>query len=343
MLHMIPIQTYKSPFTLVWEITDCCNLTCSHCRASAVRSRVNTNEEIENKIISNILENDIFVVNISGGEPLVHPGCISIIRKLTSCGVFVGLSTNGMLFPRYAEELKEAKLGFIQISLDGSEEKHNRFRNSNQAFGKAVEALRLAKKMGFRVQLNCVENKYNLEDIEFIYRFAQEEEIEMHVRRYVPTGYGKDNLDLMPGQREHFRLMKQLQAMKDDSKVKISIESPLVHFVADEKEDNLIGCSAGVTQIGIDKHGNVFPCIFFREKVGNILESGLESIWLHSEKLNKIRNRDYAHCQDCSAKIYCGGCQACAEKLYGSDPLCPVTHRADEQEIRKIKLAMNEL
>lgn len=325
MFRMEKITTYKSPFCLVWEITDTCNLKCSHCRASAKKSsEFIPNPKLEERIIDEIIKNDILVVNISGGEPLLHPDCVSFVKKLSDEGVHVGLSTNGILFPKYAKALKEANLGFVQISLDGSEQVHNKFRNSNSAFKKAVEALRLAKKMGFRVQLNCVENIYNIDDLQFIYNFANEEDIEMHVRRFVPSGYGKDNEDLIPKEDAHFKTLKILNDMQKNSKVRVSIEAPLIHFLSKESLNNHIGCGAGITQLGIDQNGNMYPCIFNRILVGNIMKEDLESIWNYSDILLKIRNREFEKCKDCSAKIYCGGCQACAENPFEADPLCPL-------------------
>ncbi|WP_242939278.1 radical SAM/SPASM domain-containing protein [Tepidibacter thalassicus] len=341
---MLDIKTYKSPFCVVWEITDSCNLKCSHCRTSAVDPNSHIgNPENEDKIIDILIKNDILVVNISGGEPLLNPRCTEIVKKLTQKGIYVGLSTNGILFPKYAQQLKDANLGYVQISLDGPEEVHNKFRNSTNAYQKAIDALKIAKKMGFRVQLNCVANVYNIDYLQHVYDFANTEDIEMHVRRFVPSGYGKDNIDLIPDYNDHFRMLKVLNNMQKDSKVRVSIEAPLIHFLEDSNVSNLIGCGAGITQLGIDKDGNAYPCIFFRKNLGNILESGFEDIWFNSNVLKKMRNRDFEKCKDCHAKVTCGGCQACSEYPFGEDPLCPLeVGKVSEQDIEKMKVCICE-
>lgn len=322
---MLEIKTYKSPFCIVWEITDNCNLKCSHCRTSAIDVTKQIGDiKKEEKIIKTMIENDIFVVNISGGEPLLHPRCVEIIKKLSSAGIHVGLSTNGILFPKYAEKLKQANLGFLQISLDGPEEIHNKFRNNPFAYQKAIKALKLAKKMDFKVQLNCVANVYNIDYLQHVYDFSNQEGIEMHVRRFVPSGYGKENKELIPNYESHFKMLKILNRMQKKSATKISIEAPLSHFIKEEKTSNFIGCSAGVTQLGVDKEGNAYPCIFFRKNIGNILNENLSDIWHNSETLKKMRLRDFKKCRDCDERVACGGCQACAKEAFEDDPLCPL-------------------
>ena len=75
--------------------------------------------KIENKIIDELIKNDILTVNISGGEPLLNPRIFEIIQRLSNANMYVGISTNGWLYKEKREKLLEAGLKFIQVSLDG--------------------------------------------------------------------------------------------------------------------------------------------------------------------------------------------------------------------------------
>ena len=89
----------KSPISVVWEITNNCNYKCPHCRAFQDYTKDNVN--IENKIVDEIIKSEIFVVNLSGGEPLLNKRIFDIAKKLTDNNVYVVLSTNGFYYEKY--------------------------------------------------------------------------------------------------------------------------------------------------------------------------------------------------------------------------------------------------
>ncbi|MFW9999725.1 MAG: radical SAM protein [Candidatus Hodarchaeota archaeon] len=90
------------------------------------------------------------------------------------------------------------------------------------------------------------------------------------------------------------------------------------------------GCATGLFYCGLDCDGNVIPCAPAGNiKLGNILEKGLEHIWIYSPILNKIRKRNKVKgkCSSCYMGKICGGCRLTAYGLTGdwleSDLSCP--------------------
>ena len=59
-------------------------------------------------------------VRLTGGEPLVRKGMVQNVRDIAAIpGIEdIALTTNGVLLPRFAQELKEAGLSRVNISLD---------------------------------------------------------------------------------------------------------------------------------------------------------------------------------------------------------------------------------
>jgi MoaA/NifB/PqqE/SkfB family radical SAM enzyme len=58
-------------------------------------------------------------ITLSGGEPLLHPDVVEIIRRIRSRGVMAGIITNGyLLTPDRIQELNRAGLDQLQISID---------------------------------------------------------------------------------------------------------------------------------------------------------------------------------------------------------------------------------
>lgn len=318
------IPRFRSPFTLVWEITDSCNLACLHCRSACdgIKS-VRRNRLVEARVLDYVVRERVFVVNLSGGEPLLHPDILDLTSHLSGRGVQVGVSTNGFLWSRLGEGLVQAGLEYVQVSLDGPESVHNRIRGNRHAFTVALSALESARRMGIRAQMNTVLSALVVPHLEEMYELARDLGVALHVRRFIPTGTGERNQQLIPGPEEHMKLLQRLVGLWRRGEVNMDIEAPLAALVLRPDERPAMGCGAGTTQIGISMDGDVYPCIFLRAALGNLLKRDLDDIWRGSRLLQNIRDRDTVACSQCSLADACGGCRACAPTPYQDDPLCP--------------------
>ena len=86
------------------EITNKCNLNCSFCsKIKRPKREMNLNEfkEILNKIHN---YTDYIYLHIKG-EPLLNNNIIDMINEAAKYNLRVNLTTNGMLFSKYAKEL----------------------------------------------------------------------------------------------------------------------------------------------------------------------------------------------------------------------------------------------
>lgn len=106
------------------SVTDKCNLNCLYCRPKErVRKMAHHDllryEEMVD-FVSLLAGLGVKYVRLTGGEPLVRRGLPVLIGKLKEVpGIEeVSMTTNGLLFADYAEELKDAGLDRVNISLD---------------------------------------------------------------------------------------------------------------------------------------------------------------------------------------------------------------------------------
>jgi len=103
-------------------------------------------------------------IQIAGGEPLLSPHLIDLVRCASEAGLLVTLTTNGFLLGGdFARQLAEAGLDVLMLSLDGFDHVHNRIRGRNDAFALAQRAISHAHDNGLRVCINCVICALNLE------------------------------------------------------------------------------------------------------------------------------------------------------------------------------------
>lgn len=106
------------------SVTDLCNLRCVYCMpaegvAKCSHDDILSVEEIE-EIVAAFAACGIQKVRVTGGEPLVRRGIVEICRRIAAVpGVGeLCMTTNGILLPRFAGELKAAGVSRLNISLD---------------------------------------------------------------------------------------------------------------------------------------------------------------------------------------------------------------------------------
>ena len=106
------------------SVTDRCNFRCIYCMPEGgveLKSHSDILRIEELARITNIAAGlGITNVRLTGGEPLVRQGIITLICFLSEIpGITdVSITTNGMLLPRLASRLKEAGLNRVNVSLD---------------------------------------------------------------------------------------------------------------------------------------------------------------------------------------------------------------------------------
>jgi len=144
----------RFPLVLMLEPTHQCNLNCSGCgRIREYADSLHRSLSLE-ECLASVDEAGAPVVTVTGGEPLLLPNLGRIIREILDRGKHVFLCTNGTLLKeKLADFSPDVRLTF-NVHLDGFGEAHDRILGWRGVFDAAVEAIRSAKKEGFRVSTN---------------------------------------------------------------------------------------------------------------------------------------------------------------------------------------------
>jgi cyclic pyranopterin phosphate synthase len=133
LLPMLPRDTRGRPLhDLRISVTDRCNFRCVYCMPRAVfgrdhaflpRAELLTFEEIA-RLVSIFGRLGVEKVRLTGGEPLVRRELPTLVGMLAAIpGVRdLTLTTNGVLLPEHADELKEAGLHRVTVSLDADDD-----------------------------------------------------------------------------------------------------------------------------------------------------------------------------------------------------------------------------
>lgn len=177
------------------SVTDRCNLRCTYCMPEDVvfrdRSELLSFEELAHftRVAASLGVNK---VRLTGGEPLVRKGLHRLVRLLVPIpGIAdIGLTTNGILLADQAEELFEAGLRRLNVSLDTLDPGRFRELTRRDGLDRVLEGLQTAKRVGFNpIKVNAVAIRgVNDVDVVPLARYCREHGFELRFIEYMPIG-----------------------------------------------------------------------------------------------------------------------------------------------------------
>ncbi len=145
------------------SITDRCNLRCVYCMPEEGIRLINHPEIISYEEILEVIREGIRLgitkVRITGGEPLVRKGVVSLVEMIAQLDGIIdfGMTTNGILLEQFAVDLSKAGLHRVNISLDTiNPEKYRQITRGGE-IEKVFSGIHAAKEAGISpIKINCV-------------------------------------------------------------------------------------------------------------------------------------------------------------------------------------------
>mgnify|MGYP001394213692 FL=1 len=184
------------------SVTDLCNLRCVYCMPPG-GSELSRKEEILSleeilKLIKHGVSLGVNKIRITGGEPLVRKGIISLVKHITEIkGIDdIAMTTNGVFLKEFATELKSSGLSRLNISLDTMRKDrfHAITRGGNIA--DVFDGVEAVLKAGFKgTKMNAVVMRGDNDDeIHDFVRYIMERDIELRFIELMASGW-KDMVD----------------------------------------------------------------------------------------------------------------------------------------------------
>ncbi len=176
------------------SVTDRCNIRCFYCMPAdnvqfMNRSQLLTFEEIE-RFARIVVPLGVNKLRLTGGEPLVRKDLSELVRRLRSIpGIKdIGLTTNGILLAEQAQDLWEAGLRRINVSLDALDPVKFQEITRREGYEQVREGIVAAQRVGFDpVKINAVSIRGMTEDqIVPFGRFARETGVEIRFIEFMP-------------------------------------------------------------------------------------------------------------------------------------------------------------
>ncbi|EDQ97525.1 molybdenum cofactor biosynthesis protein A [Intestinibacter bartlettii DSM 16795] len=146
------------------------------------------------RICEIVSELGIRKIKITGGEPLVRKDIVNLIRDIKNIDKIeqVTLTTNGILLHEMLDDLYDAGIDAINISLDTLNKDNFKKITRRDGLEKVLMSIDKAYDLGIRVKINCLAIRdFNLRELVEIASFAKDREIDVRFIELMPIGFGK--------------------------------------------------------------------------------------------------------------------------------------------------------
>ena len=341
----VPSMAYdgfdERPFLVFWEITRACALACKHCRAEAQSHRHpdELDRQEASKLIHQLAELNPPMLVLTGGDPLMRPDALDLVKEATGAGLHVALSPSATerLLHQDFDELKRAGVMRVSLSLDGATKTtHDAFRGVSGTYTRTIAAVHRAHAAGLGVQINTTLTRHNLREFAAFTDLMHELRPEMwSVFIVVPTGradaasvpdaedlevvfeemaamVGKAPFAIKTTEGHHFRRV-MIQKLGARGKTRPGMRSPL-------------GIRDGRGVMFISHTGMVAPSGFLPFDCGNVRSEHPADIYRNHPLFVALRdgNNLTGKCGRCEFRNVCGGSRARAFAMSG-DPFAEDT------------------
>ena len=295
---------------LQWHILHRCNLRCTHCYQDDYTAEC-SGEQLERLFFQYLAFCRKYSfrghINFTGGEPLLSKALFPLLALCEEHGISFGILTNGTLIDSaLAERLGRLKgLSFVQVSIDGTKETHDRVRGKGN-FDRAFAGLRLLKQNGIQTMAAFTCHRGNYRELPDVIRIVRRKGIDRF--RTVIRCLTKAHTQKKLFSHTDVHLNRSLQFLEGGS--------------------CYYHCSAGTDLLTLLADGTLLPCRRLPLPVGNCLETDMLTLYQSSPLIRELREQRIPdECLSCvKAELCRGGAKCLTYALTGDynhkDPNC---------------------
>jgi cyclic pyranopterin phosphate synthase len=303
------------------SVTDRCNLRCSYCVPVKDLTLLNhcdilSYEEIL-RVLQTAAEIGIEKVRLTGGEPLVRRNFVHFVESVCRIAAFkeVSITTNGVHLKEKAQEIFDAGVRRINVSLDTLDPLKYAKITGRDYFDKVWEGLEEAEAVGFSpIKLNVVAMRGINDDelLEFA-RLSRRKPYHIRFIEYMPIGHDNRwtpetyiSSDEIKSKLESFSPLHKIPHLTDDGPAKrCRFESAKgeIGFISALSHHFCSTCN----RLRLTADGKLRPCLFAEDEVDikTPLRSGCSQEDLRCVFQQAIANKPEGHLAKISERVQC--------------------------------------
>lgn len=163
------------PILCNYYLTYRCNAYCSFCQfGDHSLFTESTHARIED-VLSNLPDlkkTGVRFIDFTGGEPLLHKDIDVIAKNAKKIGLRTSITTNCLLYPKFAERLKGI-VDLLHFSLDSSKKEEHDSMRGVECFDKVIESIQIARSLGEFPDILFTVTNENYSELPDVYEIAQ--------------------------------------------------------------------------------------------------------------------------------------------------------------------------
>ncbi|MCH4888990.1 GTP 3',8-cyclase MoaA [Acidaminobacter sp. JC074] len=292
------------------SVTDRCNLRCKYCMPESGISKKTHQDILRHEEMLRIVRISaklgIEKVRLTGGEPLIRKGIVDLVREIKCIDGIreLTMTTNGILLGDMLDDLVEAGLDRINLSLDTLDENKYRKITRGGELGPVLDCMKriLDKKMKLKINVVLI-GGFNIDEVVDFVNLTKDHPIDVRFIELMPIGEASQwSHDKFVSGEKVLELAKLLPVVTED------LGSPAKYY---KLEDGLgrvglinpISCSFcdNCNRIRVTSDGKVKPCLHSDSEIdlmniirnqGDLEEALKEAIW-KKPKAHGMNDEDY--------------------------------------------------
>ena len=299
MLEGVVHDKYERPIlSLRITLTNRCNVNCLYCHHDGM---VKSSEEMtadELYTICKIAKKiGVRKIRLSGGEPLLKKDIVEIVEKIASLDFKdISMTTNGILLEKYAQDLKDAGLNRVNVSLDTLDRKTYEIITKKDYLEDAKKGIIKAVEVGlYPVKINMVIMKdINQDEIDDMFRFCKKHDIVLQLIELIESENCDDDKFSADYHYKLDDIEKEFADIADDVREREFMQGRKKYYIdGGEIEvvrpvDNSTFC-ANCSRLRITPDGKIKPCLLRNDNLVELIshvrngesEEKLEEIFIN--------------------------------------------------------------
>jgi len=305
MLEGFVTDRYERPIvSLRITLTNRCNVNCLYCHHDGmVKSKDEMTADELYTICKVAKKIGVKKIRLSGGEPLLKKDIVEIVQKIASLDFKdISMTTNGILLEKYAQELKDAGLDRVNVSLDTLNRETFEFITKKDYLEDAKKGILKAVEVGmYPVKINMVIMKdINQNEIDDMFEFCKEHDIVLQLIELIESENCDDDKFSADYHYKLDDIEKELADIADEvherkfmqGRKKYYIDGGEIEVV--KPVDNATFC-ANCSRLRITPDGKIKPCLLRNDNLVELISyvrNGASEEELEEIFLKGINNRE---------------------------------------------------
>ncbi len=281
MLEEFIKDRYQRPIiSLRITLTNRCNVNCLYCHHDGMVMSKDEMTADELYAICKIAKNiGVKKIRLSGGEPLIRKDIVEVIDKIASLDFEdISMTTNGILLEKYAEDLKNAGLDRVNVSLDTLNRETYEYITKKDYLESAKAGILKAVEVGlYPVKINMVIMKdINQNEIKEMFKFCKENNMVLQLIELIESENCDDDKFSADYHYKLDMVEEKLSEMADDVRERKLMQGRKKYYIdGGEIEivrpvDNTNFC-ANCSRLRITPDGKIKPCLLRNDNLVELI------------------------------------------------------------------------